>query len=132
MDKDNFIYITGRKKNVIITDNGKNIFPEEIEYELSKIPYIAESMVWGDTNTEEVNSTTVAATVLPDWEEVEAVLGKDYTDEALEKLIWDEVDKMNENLAFFKKVKKLVVRKRDFEKTTGKKIKRFVEDNKNA
>ena len=51
---------------------------------------------------------------------------------AREQVLWDEIDKVNEHLAFFKKVKKLVVRKRDFEKTTGKKIKRFVEDNKNA
>ncbi len=132
VDEDDFIYITGRKKNVIITDNGKNIFPEEIEYLLSRIPYVAESMVWGAEEEGEVNSTTIAATVLPDFEEVEAELGKNYSDEALEALIWSEIDKINEEQPFFKKVKKLVVRKREFEKTSGRKIKRFVEDNKNA
>ena len=47
MDEDGFIYITGRSKNVIVTQNGKNIYPEEIETLLSKVPEIAESMVYG-------------------------------------------------------------------------------------
>ncbi len=130
VDEDDYIFITGRKKNVIITDNGKNVFPEEIEYELSRIPYISESMVWGSTEENGVNSTTIAATVYPDLEEVKEALGDGYSDEQMKALIWAEIDKMNENLPLFKKVKKLVVRTREFEKTTGRKIKRFVDDNK--
>ncbi|MDY6038579.1 MAG: AMP-binding protein [Eubacterium sp.] len=132
VDSEDFIYITGRKKNVIITENGKNVFPEELEYELSHIPYIAESMVWGDdTANEGVNSTTIVATVLLDEEEVEEAIGAGYTDEQVKKLIWDEIDKINARLPLFKKIKKLNIRKDGFDKTTGMKIKRFVEANKN-
>ncbi len=131
VEQDNFIYITGRKKNVIITKNGKNVFPEEIEYYLSTVPYIAESMVWGDTDgAEAVNDAAIAATVTLDEEEIWETLGKDYTEEAARGLIWEAVDAINEKLPYYKKIKKLYIRKNDFEKTTGKKIKRFVDSNK--
>ncbi len=130
VDEDNFIYITGRKKNVIITDNGKNVFPEELEYELSKIPFISESMVWGAVEEGTSNSNTIAATVTVDEEEIKLALGDDYEMNELESLLWKEIDKLNERLPFFKRIKKLVIRDREFDKTTGKKIKRFVEDNK--
>ena len=131
VDDEDFIYITGRKKNVIITANGKNVFPEELEYHLSKIPYVAECMVWS-AEDKNANDITITATIKPDMEEVEATLGKEKAqdEEVIQKLLWDEVDKINADLPFFKKIKKIVVRTEDFEKTTGKKIKRFVESNK--
>ncbi|MDY3238667.1 MAG: AMP-binding protein [Anaerovoracaceae bacterium] len=132
VDDENFIYITGRKKNVIIAANGKNVFPEELEYLLSKIPYVAESMVWSKTEEGSSNDTLIAATIKPDMEEVEAVLGKEKAEDPaeVEALLWKEVDQLNETLPLFKKIKKINVRREDFEKTTGKKIKRFVESNK--
>ncbi|MGN0713262.1 MAG: AMP-dependent synthetase/ligase [Anaerovoracaceae bacterium] len=132
VDEENFIYITGRKKNVIIAANGKNVFPEELEYLLSKIPYVAESMVWSKTEEGSSNDTLIAATIKPDMEEVEAALGKEKAEDSaeVEALLWKEVDQLNETLPLFKKIKKINVRREDFEKTTGKKIKRFVESNK--
>ncbi len=130
VDNEDFIYITGRKKNVIITKNGKNVFPEELEYLLGKIPYIAESMVWGADGEDGSNDTSIVATVTLDAEEVVETLGEDYTEEQARDLIWEEVDKINEDLAYYKKIKKVKIRKEDFEKTTGKKIKRFVDSNK--
>ncbi len=129
VDEDDYIYITGRKKNVIITDNGKNVFPEELEYELSQIPYIAESMVWG-AEGDGVNSTTIAATVLLDQDEIKETLGEDYTPEQAEKLVNDAIDELNERMPLFKKIKRVVIREKEFEKNTAKKIKRFVEENK--
>lgn len=128
VDEDDFIYITGRKKNVIITKNGKNVFPEEIEYYLSSVPYIAESMVWG--HEEGGSDTSIIATVTLDAEEVQQALGENYTEEAARGLIWEEVDKINEELPYYKKIKKINIRQEDFEKTTGKKIKRFIASNK--
>ena len=132
VDDEDFIYITGRKKNVIITDNGKNVFPEELEYLLSRIPYISESMVWGSEEEDSSNSRTIAATVTIDEDEVKLRLGDDYSKEDLEKLLWKEIDELNARMAFFKRIRKLVIRDREFDKTTGKKIKRFVEENKQS
>lgn len=127
IDDEKFIYITGRKKNVIIASNGKNVFPEELEYLLSKVPYVAESMVWGD---EEKGDIVIVAAIRPDMEEVEAAIGKSCSDEAVKELLWGEVDKINAELPLFKKIRKIAVRHEEFEKNTSKKIKRFVESNK--
>ncbi len=129
-DKD-FIYITGRKKNVIITANGKNVFPEELEYYLGRSNLVSESMVWAQED-EAGQDTVIVATIKPDMEEVEAVIGKEAASDTaqVEKFLWAEVDKINGDLPFFKKIKKVTVRREEFEKTTGKKIKRFVESNK--
>lgn len=129
MDEDNFVYITGRKKNVIITKNGKNVFPEEIEYYLGKVPYVSESLVWGK-DSEDGKDTLISANIKVDEEAITEALGENHTDEQVLDLLWKEVDKINEELPFFKRIKKMSIRKRDFEKTTGKKIKRFVDDNK--
>lgn len=131
VDDEDFIYITGRKKNVIITANGKNVFPEELEYYLGRSTMVSESMVWAQED-ESGNDTVIVATIKPDMEEVEAAIGKEAAADAsqVEKLLWAEVDKINESLPFFKKIKKITVRREEFEKTTGKKIKRFVESNK--
>lgn len=126
-----YIYITGRKKNVIITKNGKNVFPEELEYFLGKSALVSESMVWADMD-ENGADDLIVATIKPEMEEVEALIGKEAAADSaqVEKLLWQEVDKINEELPFFKKIKKINVRQEEFEKTTGKKIKRFVESNK--
>ncbi len=129
VDRDHYIFITGRKKNVIITKNGKNVYPEELEYHLNQVPYIEESMVWG-SDTDGANDTSIMAAVTVDEFEVTEVLGENYTHEEVEALIWDEVDKINETLPLFKKIKKLTVRKEAFEKSTTKKIKRNVDSNK--
>ena len=129
MDEEKFVYITGRKKNVIITKNGKNVFPEEIEYYLGKIPYIAESLIWGKDSADG-EDTLIAATIRIDEEAVGEVLGENYTDAQVMDLLWKEIDEINEMLPFFKSIKKVILRKAEFEKTTAKKIKRHVESNR--
>ncbi len=132
IDKDGYIHLTGRKKNVIITANGKNIYPEELEFLLSQIPLVTESMVWGFN--ESGKDTSIVATVRLDEEELaESNGGKalsDFTDEELEALLWKEVDQINQDLPVWKKIKRLVVKRDEFDKTTGKKIKRYVDANK--
>lgn len=132
LDKDNYVFITGRKKNVIIAPNGKNVFPEELEGYLLALPIVSECMVWDGEGDETTEFDGIHATVRLDAEEAESVLGKDYTKEQAEALLEEQVDKINSDLPRFKKIAHVILREREFEKTTTAKIKRFVEDNKRA
>ena len=124
IDKDGFCIITGRKKNVIIAKNGKNVFPEEIEYLLSLSPYVAESVVSG-VHDDVKDDILIVATIFPDAEEVEKKLGSEPSEDAIQKLLEDVVAEVNEKLVNYKKIKKVVHRTTEFEKNTSKKIKRY-------
>ena len=131
LDEDNYIYITGRKKNVIIAANGKNVFPEEIEEKLCRSPYIEECMVWADEDNEDRMKRGIYVTLRPDTENVKEALGDKADDEkAVYNLIDSEVDRINKELPDWKSVKNIVIKKSEFNKTTGMKIRRFVEENK--
>ncbi len=125
IDKDGFLYITGRKKNVIVTKNGKNIFPEELETYLGRSPYISESMVYGVDN--EAGDTDIYAQVVPSYDDIEEAFGKTLAGEELQKLMEDEVLKVNHTLQNFKRISRVIIRYEEFAKTTTKKIKRHVE-----
>ena len=130
VDDDGYVYITGRAKNVIIAGNGKNVFPEELEYYLGKVPYIRECVVWADSDDDGQDSV-ISATLIPDSEEIAAALGHESDDtEEIKSLIWKEVDRINAKLPAFKRIVRIVIRFEDFEKTTAHKIKRFVKSNK--
>ncbi len=126
LDKDGFLYITGRSKNVIVTQNGKNIYPEEIELLLSKHTEIKECMIYGK-EVEGEKEFTITARVIPNYEEIEEKHGKDLDDEAIYKIIWDIIKEVNKTLTSYKAIKKLEIKKDDFVKTTTMKIKRFEE-----
>lgn len=131
LDEDRYVHITGRIKNVIITKNGKNVYPEEIESYLSKIPYVSECLVWGK-DSEESGETLIFASIRVDDNAIVDALGKSHTEAEVENLIWKEIDTINTDLPYFKRIKKIEIRKEEFDKTTGKKIKRFVESNKRS
>ena len=127
IDKDGFVHITGRKKNVIVTKNGKNIYPEEIETLLNKSPYIKECIVFGKDDPE-YGDVVVSATIVPDMEIIEAEFGgRRPTDEEMHDIIRKEVKEVNKNLVLYKYVKDFDIRYEEFEKTTTKKIKRYVQ-----
>ncbi|MBR3375854.1 MAG: AMP-binding protein, partial [Firmicutes bacterium] len=130
-DDEDFIYITGRKKNVIITRNGKNVFPEELEYYLGRVDAVAESMVWAEAD-ESGQDDTIIASIRPDMEVVKEALGEENAndEEKVKEYLWKFVDEINEDLPLFKKIKKISIRQEEFEKNTAHKIKRFVESNK--
>ncbi len=129
INSEGYAFITGRKKNVIITKNGKNVYPEEIEYLLSNIPFVEESFVFeGDSANE--SDTLIVASIKLDQEAMEELLGQEYTEEQAKELVWKEVDKINADAPFYRKIKKVIIRKSDFIKNSSKKLIRFAEDNK--
>ena len=129
MNDKGYAFITGRKKNVIITKNGKNVYPEEIEYLLSNISFVQESFVFGQDSADAQDTVIVAAIKLDD-EVVNEILGEDYDTEAVKKLVWEEIDKINEASPAFRKIRKVIIRKTDFVKNTSNKLIRFAADTK--
>lgn len=120
MDKDGYIYITGRKKNVIILSNGKNVFPEEIEEHLSdRADVIGESVVLGRPNAS--GETVITAVIYPNPD-----FSKDKTKEEVEAAVREAVTEVNKSLPVYKQVRDTELRDTEFEKTTTRKIKRFL------
>ena len=118
MDQDGYIYITGRKKYVIIAENGKNVFPEEIEEYLSKLDSVAESVVVGRTDPTD-KKVVLTAIIYPQLDRF-----KDASHEEIEATVDAQIKRMNRKLATYKQVRAVEFRYEPFEKTTSKKIKR--------
>jgi long-chain acyl-CoA synthetase len=119
LDNDGYIYITGRIKFVIVLENGKNVFPEEIEEYLDMIELISECCVIG-RKSEDGDEVIVTAVVYPDYSKFPE--GAD--DESVKEAIRKAINAMNKKLPTFKQIKAVEIRKTEFEKTTTKKIKR--------
>lgn len=124
---DGFLTISGRVKNLIVTPNGKNVYPEEVENELLKSAFIAEVMVYGHrvgTSSEEIH-----AIIYPEQEALDnqcRIDGCGRMSEAdVEALLRVEVQKACNGLADYKRVRKFTIREDEFPKTTTRKIKRF-------
>lgn len=121
IDEDGFIYITGRKKNIIILDNGKNVFPEELEEHIYKIDMVAECIVVGKPNSS--GETVITALIYPNFD-IAAERGlSDISD--IKDVIKSEIQTLNKTLPIFKQIRGIEIRKTEFDKTTTKKIKRI-------
>jgi long-chain acyl-CoA synthetase len=128
VDEHGHYRIVGRCKSMIVTKNGKKIFPEEVEHYLSESPYISECMVYGD---EREHDTVVTAVIRPDMDAVNARLKKDGVEadsveyeEALKELMVSEAKEASSHLPPFKAIRAVKVRRSEFSKTTTHKIRR--------
>jgi long-chain acyl-CoA synthetase len=128
LDPDGFLHVQGRKKAVIVTPAGKKIYPEEVEAELLKSPFILECLVWGDTHSSPGEEPEVQAIVVPNTEYLisQGIATGNLDDDRVETILRKEVKDRCQSLASFKRVTKLTVRRGEFEKTTTKKIKRYL------
>ena len=135
INEEGYIYITGRSKNVIVTQNGKNIYPEEIEVLIEKIPEVKEVMVYGKSpegeqaKKKDSKELIITAKVVPNFDKIKELHGN-ITDNEIYNKIWEEIKQVNKKLTSYKAVKKLEIKKEEFEKTSTMKIKRYKEISK--
>lgn len=122
-DKDGFLYITGRKKDMIVLKNGKKVFPEEIEVLINKIDLVKESMIFGMPNESNKNDVKLTVKVVYDNDVIKEKYS-DKTDKELEELLWQEIKEINKTFPPYKYIKKMIVTDKELIKTTTLKIKR--------
>lgn len=129
IDENGWLYLTGRCKSVIITKNGKNVYPEELEEMLNKNEAISESLVTGDFDSD-AKDTVVKAQIIPNLDFIKQKI-KAPTKEDISNFINSAIKTVNSKLPNFKHIKNFTIREEDFEKTTTQKIKRFGNNLKN-
>lgn len=123
-DKDGYLYITGRKKEIIVLKNGENVYPSEIEFLVNKLPYVTESIVFPRENTK--GEIAIGVKAVYDKDLIKEKFGEK-TEAEYKKLVWEDIKEINQRLSQFKKIKELIITTESLEKTTTQKIKRFKE-----
>lgn len=123
MDKENYIFVTGRKKNVIILKNGKNIFPEELENLINNLNYVEESMVYGMPKGDDM---LISAKIVYNKEYIDEMY-PNITQEDLKQKIWKDIKNINSTLTVYNHIKNIIITDEPMIKTTTSKIKRYEE-----
>lgn len=126
IDKDEFIFITGRKKSVIVLKNGKNVFPEETETLINKIPGVKESFVFGKPDEDDANDLKMCVEVVFDRSIMKSEYGVE-TNEEIKSKLWEKIKEINKTMPKYKYVKELIITEEELIKTTTLKIKRHEE-----
>lgn len=124
LDEDGFLYVTGRKKDIIVLRNGKNVYPQELEFIINKIPYIKESLVY--SREKDKTDTMLCAKIVYDEENIKKALGEK-EENKYKEIIWKEIKKINQELPIYKRIKDITLTKEEFKKTTTQKVKRYEE-----
>ena len=124
-DKDGFLFITGRKKDVIVLKNGKNIFPEEIEILINKLPYVSESMVFG--RPLEDGDYKICAKIVYNKDVINEMF-PNISKEDLHKKVWDDIkENVNHKMPAYKYIREIILTDTPLIKTTTQKVKRHEE-----
>ena len=124
IDEDGFLYVTGRKKDIIVLKNGKNVYPQEIEFLINKIPYVIESLVYPRERSK--TDTMLCAKIVYDEEMIKQYLGEK-TEKEYKDIIWKQIKEINKELPVFKHIKDITLTTEPFAKTTTQKVKRYAE-----
>lgn len=124
LDKKGYLYISGRKSDIIVLKNGKNIYPQELEFLLNKIPTVLETIVFARNKTS--MDTTLCAKIVYDKEQVKEVYGEK-TEEELKEIFWQKVKEVNQTLPDVKHIKEIMITDEPLAKTTTQKVKRYEE-----
>ena len=121
-DKDGFLFITGRKKDVIVLKNGKNIFPEEIEILINKLPYVSESMVFG--RPLEDGDYKICAKIVYNKEVVNEMF-PNISESDLHEKVWEDIkENVNHKMPAYKYIREIILTDAPLIKTTTQKVKR--------
>ena len=123
-NEDGYLFITGRKKEVIVLKNGENVFPSEIEFLVNKLPYVVESIVFPRENSK--GEIALGVKIVYDETQIKEKFGEK-TAKEYKVLVWEDIKEINQNLSQFKKLKELILTTEGLEKTTTQKVKRFKE-----
>ena len=122
-DKKGYLFITGRKKDMIVLKNGKKVFPEELEILINRLDEVKECMVFGMPDNKEKNDVKLSVKIVYDKEYVEQKY-PNINEEELEKIIWNKIKEINKTFPPYKYIKNMILTDKELIKTTTKKIKR--------
>ena len=125
-DKDDYIFITGRKKDVIVLKNGKNIYPEEVEALINELEGIKESFVFGKADKGDESDLKLAAKIVYDKDIMKKKFGLEKEEEIKDK-IWKDIKEINKTMPTYKYIKEIHITEKELIRTTTLKIKRFEE-----
>ena len=122
--EDGFIYVTGRKKDIIVLRNGKNVYPQEIENLINKLSYVTESLVY--QREKDKTDTMLCAKIVYDKDLIKEKFGEK-TEKEYQDSIWEEIKEINKQLPVFKHIKHITITTEPLIKTTTQKVKRYEE-----
>lgn len=125
-EEDGYIFICGRKKSVIVLKNGKNVYPEELEVLINNLPYVAESMVFGQPKNGDERDPALAVKIVYNPEYMKSTYNTEDPDE-IQKIVKADVDKINDQLPTYKQMARIITTDQEMIKTTTGKVKRFEE-----
>lgn len=126
IDKDGYLFITGRNKNMIVLKNGKKVFPEELELLINRMDIVEECMVFGMPDEKDKNDLKLSVKIVYNKEIAEEQY-KDKTFDELYEIIWEQIKELNKTFPRYKHIQKLILSSEELIKTTTKKVKRHEE-----
>ena len=119
IDKDGFLFLTGREKDVIVMKNGKKVFPEELEILVNKLPEVEESFIYGMAQKGDKNNPMISVKIVYNKD---AIKGRN--EKELHDILWTKIKEINKTLPPYKYIKNMILTDEPLIKTTTHKIKR--------